>query len=86
MELTLDTVTTIAERLKNLPQAPEAARKLTTREAIARMRPQLSAALKKGYTHDALADMLQADGLTVSAATLKKYLRTGTRKENPVNK
>ncbi len=56
---------------------------LTLRESIYLLRDKLRAALKKGYSYEDLSEILEAEGILVSAATLKQYL-TETKKE--VNK
>ncbi len=53
---------------------------LTLRESIYLLRDKLHAALKKGYSYEDLSEILEAEGILVSAATLKQYL-TETKKE-----
>ncbi len=53
---------------------------LTLRESIYLLRDKLRAALKKGYSYQDLSEILEQQGILVSAATLKQYL-TETRKE-----
>ena len=53
---------------------------LTLRESIYLLRDKLRAALKKGYSYEDLSEILEAEGILVSAATLKQYL-TETKKE-----
>ncbi|HCF27351.1 MAG TPA: hypothetical protein DEV81_09155, partial [Cyanobacteria bacterium UBA11049] len=53
---------------------------LTLRESIYLLRDKLRAALKKGYSYEDLSEILEAQGILVSAATLKQYL-TESKKE-----
>jgi hypothetical protein len=53
---------------------------LTLRESIYLLRDKLRAALKKGYSCEDLSEILEEEGILVSAATLKQYL-TETKKE-----
>ena len=53
---------------------------LTLRESIYLLRDKLRAALKKGYSYEDLSEILEAEGILVSAATLKQYL-TESKKE-----
>ncbi|MBC7906385.1 MAG: hypothetical protein H7Y60_06510 [Rhodospirillaceae bacterium] len=49
---------------------------LTKAEAVQSMRPALEDALaNRGYTHDQLAEVLTKQGLKISGATLREYLR-----------
>lgn len=47
---------------------------LTLRESIYLLRDKLRSALKKGYSYEDLSEILEAQGILVSAATLKQYL------------
>ncbi|HEY9782736.1 MAG TPA: hypothetical protein V6D09_21675 [Leptolyngbyaceae cyanobacterium] len=53
---------------------------LTLRETIYLLRDKLRGALKKGYSYQDLSEILEQQGILVSAATLKQYL-TETNKE-----
>ena len=53
---------------------------LTLRESIYLLRDKLRAALKKGYYYEDLSEILEGEGILVSAATLKQYL-TESKKE-----
>jgi len=53
---------------------------LTLRESIYLLRDKLRAALKKGYSYEDLSEILEGEGILVSAATLKQYL-TESKKE-----
>ncbi len=53
---------------------------LTLRESIYLLRDKLRSALKKGYSYEDLSEILEAQGILVSAATLKQYL-TESKKE-----
>lgn len=47
---------------------------LTLRESIHFLRDKLRSALKKGYSYQDLSEILEQQGILVSAATLKQYL------------
>ena len=53
---------------------------LTLRESIYFLRDKLRSALKKGYSYQDLTEILEQQGILVSAATLKQYL-TESHKE-----
>lgn len=53
---------------------------LTLRESIYLLRDKLRGALKKGYSYQDLSEILEQQGILVSAATLKQYL-TESNKE-----
>lgn len=53
---------------------------LTLRESIYLLRDKLRSALKKGYSYEDLSEILEQQGILVSAATLKQYL-TESNKE-----
>ena len=53
---------------------------LTLRESIYLLRDKLRSALKKGYSYQDLSEILEQQGILVSAATLKQYL-TESNKE-----
>jgi len=53
---------------------------LTLRESIYLLRDKLRGALKKGYSYQDLSEILEQQGILVSAATLKQYL-TESKKE-----
>lgn len=58
---------------------------LTLRESIYFLRDKLTSALKKGYSYQDLSDLLEEQGILVSAATLKQYL-TESKKETAKGK
>lgn len=62
----------LAARLKESPSLPKA---LTTAEAIKRLAPSIRAMQGKGYGLDQIADVLKAEGLSVSGKTLARHLR-----------
>ena len=58
---------------------------LTLRESIYLLRDKLRGALKKGYSYQDLSEILEQQGILVSAATLKQYL-TESNKEGSKGK
>jgi hypothetical protein len=74
----VDKLSATLEKLDSLEQKQKS--ELTLRESIYLLRDKLRAALKKGYSYEDLSEILEAEGILVSAATLKQYL-TETKKE-----
>ena len=77
----VDKLSATLSKLDSLEQKQKS--ELTLRESIYLLRDKLRAALKKGYSYEDLSEILEGEGILVSAATLKQYL-TETKKE--VNK
>lgn len=74
----VDKLQATLEKLEQLEKKqPE---ELTLRESIYLLRDKLRSALKKGYSYEDLSEILEAQGILVSAATLKQYL-TESNKE-----
>ncbi len=74
----VDKLSATLEKLDSLDVKQKS--ELTLRESIYLLRDKLRAALKKGYSYEDLSEILEAEGILVSAATLKQYL-TETKKE-----
>ena len=74
----VDKLSATLEKLDSLDVKQKS--ELTLRESIYLLRDKLRAALKKGYSYEDLSEILEAQGILVSAATLKQYL-TETKKE-----
>lgn len=53
---------------------------LTLRESIYFLRDKLKRALKKGYSYQDLSEILEEQGILISAATLKQYLTESNKK------
>lgn len=72
--ITIDKLNAILGAVTSLPaRQPQG---LTKIEAIQSIRPELEDALaNRGYTHDQLAEVLTAQGIKISGATLREYLR-----------
>ena len=77
----VDKLSATLSKLDSLEQKQKS--ELTLRESIYLLRDKLRAALKKGYSYEDLSEILEGEGILVSAVTLKQYL-TETKKE--VNK
>ncbi|BBD63656.1 mobilization protein MobC (plasmid) [Nostoc sp. HK-01] len=58
---------------------------LSLRESVYFLREKLQAALKKGYSYQDLAEILEKQEISISAATLKQYL-TEIEKEKSLKK
>ena len=74
----VDKLQATLEKLGSLEQKQKS--ELTLRESIYLLRDKLRSALKKGYSYEDLSEILEAQGILVSAATLKQYL-TESKKE-----
>jgi hypothetical protein len=74
----VDKLSATLSKLDSLEQKQKS--ELTLRESIYLLRDKLRAALKKGYSYEDLSEILEQQGILVSAATLKQYL-TETKKE-----
>ena len=74
----VDKLSATLEKLDSLDVKQKS--ELTLRESIYLLRDKLRAALKKGYSYEDLSKILEAEGILVSAATLKQYL-TESKKE-----
>lgn len=74
----VDKLQTTLEKLEQLEKKQPI--ELTLRESIYLLRDKLRGALKKGYSYQDLSEILEQQGILVSAATLKQYL-TESNKE-----
>ena len=74
----VDKLAATLEKLDLLEQKQKS--ELTLRESIYLLRDKLRGALKKGYSYQDLSELLEQQGILVSAATLKQYL-TESNKE-----
>ena len=68
----VDKLQATREKLEQLEQKQRL--ELTLRESIYLLRDKLHSALKKGYSYEDLSEILEAQGILISAATLKQYL------------
>jgi hypothetical protein len=65
----------LSEWLQALPNV-EKSRPLNSRmEVVRRLQPDIQSALKRGYTHEQIADGLSGQGVRISAGTLRNYLQ-----------
>jgi hypothetical protein len=74
----VDKLQATLEKLEQLEKKQQ--EELTLRESIYLLRDKLRGALKKGYSYQDLSEILEQQGILVSAATLKQYL-TESNKE-----
>ena len=68
----VDKLQTTFEKLGQLKEKPKS--ELNLRESIYYLRDKLKSALKKGYSHQDLSEILAEQDILISAATLKQYL------------
>jgi len=70
--------------MKNLPAKQSSA--LSKQEAVQAMRKEIMSLKSKGYDFSEIASHLSSAGISISAATLKSYLRTPAKikKDNEV--
>lgn len=73
----IDKLNTALDKLDQLESKP--VEELTLRESIYFLRGKLNSALKKGYTHEDLSEILAEQEIIVSAATLKLYLTEASK-------
>lgn len=73
----IDKLQATLEKLEQLEQKQQ--EELTLRESIYLLRDKLRAALKKGYSYQDLSEILEQQGILVSAATLKQYLTESSK-------
>ena len=70
---------TAIDKLDKLHKKPKA--EFTLRETIYQLRHKLNSALKKGYSYEDLAQILESQHITISPRTLQQYL-SDTRKRS----
>ncbi len=75
----IDKLKTTLDKLGQLKEKPK--EELTLRESIYFLRDKLKSALKKGYSYQDLSEILEEQGILISASTLKQYL-TDINKES----
>lgn len=63
--------------LQDLPEKPK--ENLSLREAVDRLRSEIQAAFAKGYSYEEVAQLLNQQGIDISASTLKNYVPSGKR-------
>ena len=63
---------TTIDKLDKLHKKPKA--EFTLRETIYQLRHKLNSALKKGYSYEDLAQILESQHITISPRTLQQYL------------
>lgn len=68
----VDKLQTTLEKLEQLEKKQPL--EVTLRESIYFLRDKLRSALKKGYSYEDLSEILEVQGILISAATLKQYL------------
>ena len=73
----IDKLKTTLDKLGKLKEKPK--EELTLRESIYFLRDKLKSALKKGYSYQDLSEILEEQGILISASTLKQYLTDITK-------
>ena len=76
----LGQVETGKENLEALPPADKDMREVGLREAIRLLAPTIRKLEVKGYSQPKIVELLREQGITISLATLKEYLREKTSK------
>ena len=71
-KIPIDTVQVTLDKLDKLESKPKD--ELTLRESISLLSDKLHSALKKGYSYQDLAEILETQKILISATTLKQYL------------
>lgn len=71
-KIQLDKLQATLAELEQLEEKPK--EELSLRESIYFLRNKLNLALKKGYNYQDLSELLEQQGIMISAATLKQYL------------
>ena len=75
----VDKLQTTLAKLGQLKEKPKS--ELNLRESIYYLREKLKSALKKGYSYQDISEILEEQGILISASTLKQYL-TDINKES----
>ena len=71
-KINVDKLQTTLDKLCQLKEKPK--EELSLRESIYCLRDKLKSALRKGYSHQDLSEILAEKEILISAATLKQYL------------
>jgi hypothetical protein len=88
MPLTRVHIDQIAEKLRRMPPAPQAAANTTKQEAVRLLAGEIASLQRRGYALEQIAESLRGEGLAVTTPTLKSYLsrakaRRGRRRSAP---
>jgi len=84
MKHKLQHIRALKEALARLPAVEVEPTELTMQEAVKLLRPEVASLLRKGYSFDMIATVLDKNGFAVAASTLKKYRNGG--KQDAVRK
>lgn len=68
----------VSLKLKDLPEKPK--ENLSLREAISELHGSITTALNRGYSYDEVVKILSSQGVSITVASLKRYL-AAARKE-----
>lgn len=74
-KLPKDKIHEIKGILEGLPAKPDAEKRVTKKELIMALAPDLRAKLAEGYSVEELIEILEQKGVSVKATTLTTYLR-----------
>ena len=80
-KLSRDKIQQVQGALADLPPKPEAERKVTKKELILALAPDLRAKLAEGYSVEELVEILGKQGVSVKPTTLTTYLRQAAEAE-----
>jgi predicted transcriptional regulator len=76
-------VENIAQKFQALPEIEGSARSVTAKEAVKTLRKEIAILRKKGYSFEAIAEIMRGEGLDLSASTVKNYAKAPKRKSKP---
>lgn len=85
--LSLAQVETLAAKMRDLPPVDKSTQIVSKQEAVRLLASAITTMQKRGYKLQDVAETLKAEGLMISAATLKNYLQRTkpTRKGKTAN-
>lgn len=75
MEITVEQVERIAEKLRALPPIENKQRVVSKQESIKMLTAEIAGLRQRGYTLEQIAELLTAEQLEIGAPTLKSYLQ-----------
>lgn len=75
MNITVEQVESIAERLRTLPAVENRQRVISKQESIKMLTAEITALQGRGYTLQQIAELLTSEKLEIGAPTLKSYLQ-----------
>lgn len=80
LELTEQKINEIAKRLKSKPVVVKT---VSQRDAIQALSKEIKGLIEKGYSWEAVAEILQEEGIKLAPSTLKSYVVSKAGKDTP---